>query len=533
MNYFLPITKISERNMFFITLLFSVLYFVSLSLILPIRFEENDDVIMLLFASGQYTGNPEFRLVFINSVYGLFLKALYSFTNKIEWYSLSFSIIHIFSLSIILWSIIRKNSLLVWKIMFILFFLILEARFIAQFQFTTTAAIGALGGLILCSYDKRKYKYIGFILFVISSLVRFEAAIMVFILFSPIFINSFLVSRKIREIKFIVYLLSTVLFFYGMNFISYQVDKDWKEYSQYNKIRGQINDNPNIDKIINDLPAGITKTDYQLLTSFFPDYHVLNYEKLKSIKSVLNSVPLADKLSNIYPALRKHFRIILLIVAFSLIIILSVTKNNRLIAILTLILFLFVLSVLAMNSSLKYRVVLSAVLVVMYSLFLIEFKISKFSMVSGLMIIGYFSLIMLIRTKNIVRKTENWEILEFNMQKLLLDNFTNDNNCYVSPFASSLSIEYYSPFKISNNNSLKVLSFGGWCTGIPYNKNKIDTHELFINQNAVFVSNESFSFITELVVKNIMEAYNIKTEVKVLAKNEKYQIIRFTTLSSL
>jgi hypothetical protein len=49
----------------FLSLLFAnCLFFILAAYLLPIRAEENDDVIMLLFASGKYTGTP--KLICVN-----------------------------------------------------------------------------------------------------------------------------------------------------------------------------------------------------------------------------------------------------------------------------------------------------------------------------------------------------------------------------------------------------------------------------------------------------------------------------------
>ena len=45
------------------TLFFAVIFFSASLLFLPIRFEENDDIVMLLLASGNYTGELESNLI--------------------------------------------------------------------------------------------------------------------------------------------------------------------------------------------------------------------------------------------------------------------------------------------------------------------------------------------------------------------------------------------------------------------------------------------------------------------------------------
>ena len=79
------------------------LIFVLLAWIFSIRFETNDDVVMLMISSGAYSGTPDYHLVFINVIYGLLLKALYTIFPNMEWYTILFALLHIFSFSLIFW----------------------------------------------------------------------------------------------------------------------------------------------------------------------------------------------------------------------------------------------------------------------------------------------------------------------------------------------------------------------------------------------------------------------------------------------
>ena len=49
-----------------------IVIFLFLAWALSIRFESNDDVVMLMISSGAYSGTPDYHLVFINVIYGLY-----------------------------------------------------------------------------------------------------------------------------------------------------------------------------------------------------------------------------------------------------------------------------------------------------------------------------------------------------------------------------------------------------------------------------------------------------------------------------
>ena len=69
-----------------------VAIFLFMSWALSIRFETNDDVVMLMISSGAYSGTPDYHLVFINVIYGLLLKGLYFILPGLEWYTILFSL---------------------------------------------------------------------------------------------------------------------------------------------------------------------------------------------------------------------------------------------------------------------------------------------------------------------------------------------------------------------------------------------------------------------------------------------------------
>jgi hypothetical protein len=74
-------------------LLFNIAFFVIAAILLPIRYEENDDVAMTSILQGVYTfGIPDYHLVCSNALYGYLLKWFYELPVYIEWYALFFSV---------------------------------------------------------------------------------------------------------------------------------------------------------------------------------------------------------------------------------------------------------------------------------------------------------------------------------------------------------------------------------------------------------------------------------------------------------
>ena len=135
---------------------FITLFFIVCAIYLPIQFEENDDITMLLLASGKYSGTPDAHLFNINYLLGLLICFCYSITQKIEWYSVFFASIHIISISVILkYFLIDKKDSIVFKLLISLIILLFEAFFITNFQFTTTSTLACIAAvLLLLEYNK-------------------------------------------------------------------------------------------------------------------------------------------------------------------------------------------------------------------------------------------------------------------------------------------------------------------------------------------------------------------------------------------
>ena len=62
----------------------------------------NDDIAMMAFSNGDFTGTPESQLVFIGILVGGLLKLLYTLNSALPWYALVLVIIQILSGAVLL-----------------------------------------------------------------------------------------------------------------------------------------------------------------------------------------------------------------------------------------------------------------------------------------------------------------------------------------------------------------------------------------------------------------------------------------------
>ena len=88
-------------------LLFNAAVFALMAWLLPMHYEDNDDVYMCMIANGGLSGTPDGHLVYINALYGWIIAGLYRVTRIIEWYSLAFCVLHVFSISSIVLLVIK------------------------------------------------------------------------------------------------------------------------------------------------------------------------------------------------------------------------------------------------------------------------------------------------------------------------------------------------------------------------------------------------------------------------------------------
>jgi hypothetical protein len=141
-------------------------------------------------------------------------------------------------------------------------------------------------------------------------------------------------------------------------------DKEWKEYKEYNEIRGKISDNPNREKCKSELLKIMSESDYFLFRKFFQDPDIVTTEVLRKTYGVLESNSFENKLGNIAENLvGKYWKLIVFNFVVMLIFFLGCNKKKYVhLCVVSNILWLILLCYVSMNSMPKYRVVISSIL---------------------------------------------------------------------------------------------------------------------------------------------------------------------------
>lgn len=258
-------------------------------------YETNDDVIMMRIASGLLTGEPSPRLVHTSILIGEFLAALYSAAPSIDWYSWYLVGVHFVAATCLLRLLLEQQRPVIACVAFALLFVLFEARFLLQLQFTTTAAVAAASGVVLLlspggasGRTRRLLLTSGGVLLVVAAMIREQAFYMTVMLSLPLFLAQMLERQgRIRCAWFAV----TVLLGFGAVGYDHYVssnDAKWRSFDQrYADIKIIVDRDILVfegerQALFDDV--GWSANDLMLLRSrFFDDPHLVSAEQLRRV----------------------------------------------------------------------------------------------------------------------------------------------------------------------------------------------------------------------------------------------------------
>jgi hypothetical protein len=501
-------------------LLFNIAFFAVIANVFPIRFEMNDDVLMASIANGTYLGEPDCHLVFINALYGCFLAMLYRICPSVEWYTYLFAFFQIASITVASYYTIRDVKSKVLKISLLFALYSLWSYVIFFLQFTTVAGLLAFASVILFH---KKHFYLGGIFFCLSVLVRYHCAGMVFILSVPILIYEYGKEWK-NYLKVVAVLAFAGLLYLGNN-VFYQ-EKEWKEYKEYNEIRGKIADNPNREKCKPEMLKIMSESDYFLFSRFFQDPDIVTTEVLNETYEVLNSNSFENKLENVAENFVKKYWM-LIFVNFLLVLFFIFLCNNKrfvYVSVVSNILWLMMLCYVSMDSMPKYRVVAPSILPLFW-LFVIgtDFlrKNGRIFLLSFLLIfMGYIGFVRNVRAGV-------WQYREIvNGFKFVGSSICEDWKGYqVVPYLSGVPIEFYTrPFNVRKQYEGCNIIYITWLAKYPL-KNGYFTYKDFFNEEAFLIFPKSYD--THYLQNSIKEHYSIDTDTVHMKETENYALIKF------
>lgn len=514
------------RGLKYIVILFNIVFFAVMAWVLPLGFEENDDVMMCMIANGTYSGTPDYHLVYINVIYGAVLAALYSLTTAIEWYTLSFAILHILSMSVISYCILTTPNRARWeRILWLIVLYVLWARIIIALQFTTTAGLICLAGCMLLLRERKRARWSGVLLVIIAALIRFMAAGLVGLLMAPIIVYTYRLNW--RKYIAVVVMLTAVVGCRVANKAVYDRDPEWKYFREYNQLRAQLNDNPNAYRMTTaQLPEGIDPMDYQLLLRFIPDAEQIDLPAIRQLSAVVGAVPVKQQMRNLHRLDKYAVEIVILFALLVLMILTTGNRDKRLFLLLYTLFMMILIVHVSLDGFLKNRVFLCMLAPMIATDFMLLPNTTglKRRWGIGIALIG-LSAWYGYQTYEECTTAEYNRYMWSHMQQTLLEYVPQD--AYVTTIGTSMFMEATNPWHVWPYESRKYTL--GWLTWCPFNKPVGHSYRALLREDMYVFTDLNYTrehTALQRVCEQIDKHYGVPTEIVWKVRNGRYAIVQ-------
>jgi hypothetical protein len=240
-------------------------------------YETNDDLMMQMIASGFYTGHPDAHLVFTNILIGWTLKFFYGTWASCNWYLIYLLAMHYAALTAIAFLVISRRGGWLFTSLYLGFFLIVEMRILLHLQFTTTAFLAGTAGLLLlvdglqAGHPVHWSKVIaGIALAGLMCLIREPIALLLAVIAWPFVLERLGLSQWRRLLGTGLACAGIFLVLHGINRWAYQRDPAWAEFTEYNRMRGEIQVTPLANFVPKAAPAvGWSENDGWMFSQFY------------------------------------------------------------------------------------------------------------------------------------------------------------------------------------------------------------------------------------------------------------------------
>lgn len=220
------------------------------------RYETNDDTTLAQIAHGSFStyGGYNSHLVFINILWGRFIKLLLTVFPCVPWYALAQIVIVGVSFWVITWMMLRSLGVFFGGFSAALLWNLFGYQYFTCIQFSKTAGIAVTAGLLmvfLCFTEKRHWSQyvIGGALILLGSFYRFRVFEMLLALWFGVGVYYLLPILKERDGKKIKKLVGIFVLIIVLCFACEVVDgllyarvPAWKEYVEYNNLRAELMD---------------------------------------------------------------------------------------------------------------------------------------------------------------------------------------------------------------------------------------------------------------------------------------------------
>ncbi|MBN2185138.1 MAG: hypothetical protein JW746_07395 [Candidatus Krumholzibacteriota bacterium] len=279
---------LSKFQIIFITVLFGMGL---LLLLFPNSYWANDNIGIIPVIKLGFTTS------FMSAILGRFLSLFYLYIHYgFPWYAVFLYLIHGLSITFFIYSatLAISNGTHLFRIL--LLYLVIYSMMVLRLGYNAASImIGANSLLLFCLYLKKSVKIRRSVIFLLgisfsfSYLLRTRSIYGIIIFSLPVLILFFIYLKNRKYPYILLFLLPAILFiglnnYYTANFTSAR----YKEYVEYNKVRGRFHDFPiSEDNIQNKriLDANDwSRNDYVAFSSwFFHDENIFSIEKINNI----------------------------------------------------------------------------------------------------------------------------------------------------------------------------------------------------------------------------------------------------------
>lgn len=527
-----PIQEWNKYGLMAMLLVANAAFFALMAWLLPLQYEENDDIMMCMIANGSYSGTPDFHLVYINVIYGRVLVWLYGLTKAIEWYTLSFAVLHILSMSVLVYCLVTTPKRARWEqALWLGILYVLWARIIVSLQFTTTAGLVCLAGSVLLMRSSWQSQWTGVVMVLTAALVRFMAAGLVGLLMAPIVLYTH--GLHWRRYIPIVVMLMLVVGCRVVNSRTYQSDPEWKMYREYNQLRAQLNDNPNAytPEIQEHLPGGIDKIDYILLLRFFPDPEQINLEAIRQLSAAVGSVPFSMQLKNVHRLDKYAVELSILLIILALMIMTTGNKRKYLFLLLYSLFVIILIVYVSLDGFLKNRVFLCMLLPILFTDFMLlpntTGRKRKYALCTVMLLLsGWYIWKTAEAADNNYDARISWRYFDQPLLECVPDS------AYVITMGTCMNIKATNPWQVWPYKCHKYTL--GWMTWIPFNTAVASSYRGLMRDDMYVFTTSQYDrprTIIPRVREQIQKHYGLKTEIERIKSNELQALIQIRAVA--
>jgi hypothetical protein len=514
-------------------------------------FEANDDVGMMLTASGLRTGMPSEYLIYTNVIIGNILRFMYTQVAGFNWYSFYLYSVHFLAMFVIFYSVLRIKFSWLTIFQYLLVFVFVEVSLLMNLQFTSTAFVIALSGLCLLitslGFTGRKvwiYIACAALLIVMGGLVREEVVYLVLLLAVPFLLLKFWAARNWKIPAFLF--LSLFLFFAFVQYNHYYYSKipQWKEYFEYNKIRGQLHDYPKLAYNESTKPVfdkiGWSENDFWAFRfRLYFDLQIFSREKLEFINNNLkNHRSFQETLIVLSDSIIPNRLLIAFSICFLLLSITLVHKTQRKYIYSVILSAVLICIHLSYSARLPYRIFVPLLLFVSTMTMSINNNapfVDKQSLQKRWIITIALSFIIICLLPIHVSVVNSWSKNNQNYQtnfKKWLQALPSENDKLYVVLGASLPWEFTSPYSdLKEYNHLNFLR-SGWTVNSPFNDIILreylvdDVYRSLLDNNDFFLIMREAPIFREKFSRYMLEHYGQKIRFNIVSGNERFIVCR-------